>query len=434
MQYSLNNTIRRSCLLIVFLWAGEMFAQSQNNTDFDGSVFSTDLEKHLNSPKKKVETKIKKTEKKISKKLVPPVLENQVKERLGQVKSTIELTYNKDVLGWVHLYTIRKREYTEEILRRTSFYFPVFEKALKRHGIPEELKYLPIVESALRPNAKSFANAVGLWQFIPSTGRSFGLRQDWLIDERMDIYKSTEAACRYLKGMNTYFKDWQLTLAAYNCGPGRVIQAVKKAKKEAKEKGQTFKKDFWKIYRHLPKETRGYVPAFIAASYTLHYYKLHNLTLKNPILPIATETITIKQFLDLKKFAQALNEPYEKIQLLNVHLKRQVLTANWKGYPVRIPADKKAYYQKNKTKILVAARQMSQRNMNFRVRKVKYFPEKRTVKRDRRIKSYYVVQQGETLDKIAKNNKVSVTQMRLWNRLPSEELTKGQVLLILKSI
>lgn len=432
MQYSLKKAIKRGCL-VVALWAGGTSAYSQN-TSFDGSVFAAELKNNLSALGKTEKKVISKpvVKNKFDKNFVPPVIENEVKARLAKVKSTIELTYNRDVLGWIHLYTVRKREYTEEILRRTSFYFPVFEKALKRHGIPEELKYLPIVESALRPNAKSFANAVGLWQFIPSTGSSYGLRQDWLIDERMDIYKSTEAACRYLQGMNKYFNDWQLTLAAYNCGPGRVIQAVKKAKKEAITKGVPFTRDFWNIYKHLPKETRGYVPAFIAASYTLHYYNKHNLVLANPIKAIPSETIIVKQFVDLKKFAKALNEPYDKIHLLNTHLKRQVLTANWKGYPLRIPKEKKAFYEKNKTKILMAARKVDKRNMNYRVRTVKYFPDRKKIKRDRRIKSYYVVKKGETLEKIAKANKVSVAQMRLWNRMPSNRITTGQVLLLLK--
>ena len=445
MQYSLKITIRHLGVLLALLWVAGIKAHSQSRQPSEESFFLERLKaKWVNSAKaskQKGETSkgatkktsaTKKAKKKV-KKYVPPVLEDQVKKRLSKVKSDIELTYNKDVLGWVHLYTIRKREYTEEILRRTSFYFPVFEEALRRHGIPEELKYLPIVESALRPNAKSVANAVGLWQFIPSTGKSFGLQQNWLIDERMDIYKSTEAACRYLKSMNNYFKDWQLTLAAYNCGPGRVLQAVKKAKKEAKEKGKPFKRDFWRIYKHLPKETRGYVPAFIAASYTLHYYKLHNLSLLKPMQPLATTTIKVKQFVDLQKFAKALGEPYEKIKLLNIHLKRQVLTANWAGYPLRIPKNKKAFYQQNKYKILTASRQIDRHNMNFRVRKVKYFPEKRP-KPDRRQKVFYVVKKGETIAAIAKANKVKATQIRLWNRIPGdiETASEGQVLLILK--
>lgn len=440
MQYSFKSTIAPMGVLLALLWVGGMKAHSQDNQSLDGSAFLENLKtkwaKDIQTNKNKANTGKKALTKKNTtkikaKKYVPPVLEKQVKNRLSKVKSSIELTYNKDVLGWVHLYTIRKREYTEEILRRTSFYFPIFEKALRRHGIPEELKYLPIVESALRPNAKSPANAMGLWQFIPSTGRSFGLQQNWLIDERMDIYKSTEAACRYLKSMNNYFKDWQLTLAAYNCGPGRVLQAVKKAKKEAKEKGKSFKRDFWRIYKHLPKETRGYVPAFIAASYTLHYYRLHNLDLVKPIKPIATTTVKIKQFVDLQKFAKALGEPYEKIKLLNTHLKKQVLTAHWAGYPVRIPKEKKAFYEKNKYKILTASRLIDRHNMNFRVRKMKYFPEKRP-KPDRRQKIFYVVKKGETIANIAKANEISETQLRLWNRLPTEEASEGQVLLILK--
>lgn len=182
----------------------------------------------------------------------------------------------------------------------------------------------------------------------------------------------------------------------------------------------------------MPKETRGYVPAFIAASYTLHYYKNHNLTLNNPIPAIPSNVVIVKQFIDLKKFAKALEEPYEKIHLLNTHLKRQVLTPHWKGYPIRIPSNKKEFYEKNKTKILTAARQVNNRNMNYRVRKVKYFPDRKKIKRDRRLRSYHVVKAGDSLEQIAKTHQLSIPEIRLWNLMPSNQVSEGQVLLLLK--
>lgn len=183
-------------------------------------------------------------------------------------RTPFKLTYNEPVQAYLDLYTQRKREQTGRMLGLAQLYFPVFEEALDRHGLPHELKYLAVVESALFPGARSRAAAVGLWQFMVGTGKMYGLHVDSYMDERCDVYASTDAACRYLKDLHRIFGNWELALAAYNCGPGNVNKAVRRA-------GGTL--DYWAVYNHLPRETRGYVPAFIAVNYVFNHAADHNI-------------------------------------------------------------------------------------------------------------------------------------------------------------
>ncbi|MCA6410127.1 MAG: lytic transglycosylase domain-containing protein, partial [Cytophagales bacterium] len=176
-----------------------------------------------------------------------------IAERLSSLQGIIELTYNSKVQSFIDYFTIRDREYTRMVQRRKDLYFPLFEKKLKEYGLPDELKYLSIIESGLNPRVMSRARAVGLWQFMSGTGRYMGLSNDWYIDERMDPEKSTDAACRYLAQLYSNFGDWQLALAAYNSGPGTVRNAIRRS---------GYKKNFWEVYARLPRETKSYVPQF----------------------------------------------------------------------------------------------------------------------------------------------------------------------------
>ncbi len=185
-----------------------------------------------------------------------------------------DLTYNPIVQSYIDLYVTRKREMSSRMLGLAELYFPIFEEALDRHGIPLEMKYLAVVESALNPAARSKAGAVGLWQFMLPTGKMFGLHADSYIDERHDVYKSTDAACRYLKYLYRLYDDWEMAMAAYNCGPGNVNKAIRRS---------GGKKDYWTIYDHLPRETRGYVPAFIAVNYLFAHHSDHNLYPVSPV-------------------------------------------------------------------------------------------------------------------------------------------------------
>ena len=202
---------------------------------------------------------------------VPDVSYDLVKDRLSCMESTVPLNFNNRVFGFVNYFAVKDREYSEMVMSRAPVYFPLFEKYLKKYDLPEEIKYLAIVESGLNPQAISRAGAVGLWQFMPSTGRYFGLHQDWYVDQRMDPERSTEAACKYLRQLYGIFKDWELALAAYNCGPGNVRKAIRRS---------GYKKTFWEVYRYLPRETRSYLPQFVAILYLLNHSEEHNLFAK----------------------------------------------------------------------------------------------------------------------------------------------------------
>lgn len=197
-----------------------------------------------------------------------------IRERLQSIEKTIPLTFNPVTRGFIDYFTTKNREYTKLMLQRKDYYFPLFESLLEKHGMPTELKYLAVVESGLHPRAVSRVGAAGLWQFMPYTGKSFNLNQDFYIDERLDIYKSTEAACLYLKQLYQMFGDWELAIASYNCGPGNVRKAIRKS---------GGKRNFWQAYRFLPKETRSYVPQFVALAYALNYPEEHFIFLKGMI-------------------------------------------------------------------------------------------------------------------------------------------------------
>ena len=181
-----------------------------------------------------------------------------VADRLSCLQQTIPLPYNSNIHGFINFFTIRNREYTRLMLRRKDLYFPIFEKYLAKYNLPQELKYLSVIESGLNPRAISRASAVGLWQFMSFTGRYFNLYSDWYFDDRMDPEKSTEAACLYLKQLHSMFKNWELALAAYNSGPGTVNRAIRRS---------GYKRTFWEIYNYLPRETRSYVPQYVAIIY-----------------------------------------------------------------------------------------------------------------------------------------------------------------------
>lgn len=342
---------------------------------------------------------------------VPQLHVDVIKDRLACLNTQIKLTYSKEIMRWVKFYLIKNRITTQQLLEKSTFYFPIFEEALKRHNMPVELKYLPIVESALRPRAVSWAAAAGLWQFIPSTGREYGLKQDWYIDERYDIYKATDAACRYLKFLYNYHGDWQLALAAYNCGPGRVDWAVKKA---------GGKNNFWKIYKYLPRETRGYVPAFIGVTYVMNYANKHNIYAKRPVPPIPSDTIMVSNFVNIQQFAKQIDVPLGVMQILNAHLKKNAIPNYKRNYPLRYPAYKREMVEKFRGRIVSSSRGYSRRGLGYTAGRRQYGGSKK----------YHQVKNGESLALIALRYGTTVAYLRVWNRLPSNLIYPNQRLVI----
>ena len=249
--------------------------------------------------------------------------------RLAAIPSVIELPYNQVVRKHIERYVYRSRTLVEEMLGMSLYYMPIFEQALEKEGLPLELKYLPIVESALDPNATSRVGAAGLWQFMIGTGKGLGLEVNSLVDERRDPYRSSAMAAKYLKNLYQIYNDWSLAIAAYNCGPGNVNKALHR-------NGDTG--DFWDIYEYLPRETRGYVPAFIAANYAMTYYKQHNISPSLARKPLITDTVSVNRRIHFAQISEVLNIPIEEIRTLNPQFRADVIPGDNHPYMLVLPS------------------------------------------------------------------------------------------------
>ena len=345
----------------------------------------------------------------------PAISDSVYIDRLSRIPSIIEMPFNDIVKKHIEAYTNRLRNKVSFILAAANFYMPLFEEALDTYDLPLELKYLPIIESALNPTAISRQRASGLWQFMLRTGKLYGLENNSLVDERRDPIKSTWAAARYLKDLYNIYKDWHLVLAAYNCGPGNVNKAIRRAG------GAT---DYWEIYQFLPKETRGYVPGFIAANYVMHYYCEHGICPMEAQLPATTDTIHIHKDLNLQQVAGVCNIDIEQLRGLNPQYKKDVVPGNSKPYVLRLPnntvnqfidlqdsiyAYKADQFQKRKT---VAVKESTAKSSNSKNAK------------------YHKIRRGDTLGGIALKYGVSVKQLRRLNNIRGNNITAGKSLRI----
>lgn len=250
--------------------------------------------------------------------------------RLRRMPVIMEMPYNDIVRKYIDQYTTRMRRSVSVMLGAQNFYNPIFEEALEAEGCPLELKYLPVIESAYNPSATSRVGAAGLWQFMPSTGQTYGLEVNSLVDERRDPIKSSQAAAKYFKSLYSRYGDWNLVIAAYNCGPGNVDKAIQRA-------GEV--KDYWKIYPYLPNETRGYVPAFIAANYVMQYYCEHGIVPMEAQLPAETDTLMISRDLHLQQVADLCNVSLDQLKELNPQYRQQIVPGLWKPCALRLPVD-----------------------------------------------------------------------------------------------
>lgn len=248
--------------------------------------------------------------------------------RLSRIPSVMEMAYNDVVQKFIDRYSGRLRHSISYMLGASNFYIPIFEEALETYQLPLELKYLPVIESALNPNAVSRVGATGLWQFMLATGRQYGLQINSLVDERRDPVKSSYAAAQYLRDLYKVFGDWNLVIAAYNCGPANITKAIHRANGE---------KDYWQIYPYLPKETRGYVPAFIAANYIMTYYSQHNICPMTTRLPAQTDTIMVNRDVHLEQIAAVVGLNTDLLRSLNPMYRRDVIPGNTAPMPLRLP-------------------------------------------------------------------------------------------------
>jgi membrane-bound lytic murein transglycosylase D len=390
--------------------------------------------------------------------LIDPAL---VQPRLQALQKEIQLTYNPTTHQFVEYFAFRKPSFTKTMLERKGVYFPLYEKYLKKYGLPDELKYLSLIESGLNPKVISRAGAGGLWQFMPKTARvDFGLRIDEYVDERFDPEKATEAACKYMRQLYRIFGDWQLVLAAYNTGPGNVRRAIRRC-----NGGQTF----WAIYDCLPRETRGYVPQYIGILYMMNHADSHDIFGETFETAIAHDTIQVNSYMDLDRLASLSNISLEDIQKLNPHILTHILPGYTRNFALRLPKDNLAYFNSKRQMILDSATKMPSYNTIDLPQQVtetvvassdekpiiittpvmtaatisaepKMVVEQEIVEDDiedvvinkKPKKKYYIVRKKDNLTEIAEKFDVEVYDIKVWNHLHKSTIQPGQKLVIYK--
>lgn len=351
-------------------------------------------------------------------------------ERLSRLPNVMEMPYNEIVQKFIDRYTGRLRHSVSYMLGASNFYIPIFEEALEAYGLPLELKYLPVIESALNPKATSHAGAAGLWQFMVATGKQYGLEINSLIDERRDPIKSSYAAAHYLKDLYNIFGDWSLVIAAYNCGPENINKAIHRADGQA---------DYWKIYPYLPRETRGYVPAFIAANYVMNYYCEHNICPMRTTLPAKTDTVVVSKDVHLKQIADVCGIDIEELRTLNPQYRRDIVNGNNKPSVIRLPANATNTFIANEDSIyryetdaLLTRRSLvevesSKYTTSTRKSYSKSKSKKRkSSRRSRTRKKSVTVRSGDTLSEIAERHHTTVKKLRQLNGIKGNNIRAGK--------
>ena len=371
---------------------------------------------------------------------VNPVFDKEVYiDRLKRLPTIIEMPYNDVVQKFIDRYSGKLRRSVSYMLGASNFYMPVFEEALEAYNLPLELKYLPVIESALNPTAVSRVGATGLWQFMIGTGKRYGLEVNSLIDERRDPVKASYAAAHYLSDLYKIFDDWSLVIAAYNCGPDKVNKAIHRAKGSA---------DYWNIYPYLPKETRGYVPAFIAANYIMNYYCDHNICPMVTELPIKTDTVVVNKDLHLEQIAQVLNINIQHLRNLNPQYRRDIVNGLNKPMTVRLPSslvgpfiDQEDSIYNFKTDELLLKRSVVEVNQEEpKVSRHSYHSSRHrssaTRSRSRKSRSRkskrggrnVTIKSGDTLSEIAERNHTTVAKLRKLNKISGNHIRAGKKL------
>jgi membrane-bound lytic murein transglycosylase D len=342
--------------------------------------------------------------------------------RLDSIHSAIPLSYNGIVRNFIELYTVKKRKQVATMLGLSEYYFPIFEEALEQEGLPHELKYLPVIESALNPRARSSVGACGLWQFILSTGKLYKLEINSFVDERRDPSRSSKVAARFLKDLYAIYNDWMLVIAAYNCGPGNVNKAIRRSGNQ---------KNYWSIYYHLPKETRGHVPAFIAAMYVFNYHEKHGIYPVENKLPTMCDSIVLTRALHFDQVASLLDISVEELRDLNPQYRGDVIPAGFgRTYTLQLPYNHVGNF-------------IDKQDTIFAHRRDYYFNDNdRTVDPRNRVRNYaqavprdkakitYTVKSGDVLGTIANKFNVKIADLRYWNNVNGNLIRVGQKLVV----
>nr|WP_239058217.1 lytic transglycosylase domain-containing protein [Bacteroides sp. 214] len=349
----------------------------------------------------------------------PTFLDSVYIDRLSRIPSIMEMPYNSIVRRFIDVYTGRLRNQVAFMISANNFYIPIFEEALDAYDLPLELKYLPIIESALNPSAVSRVGASGLWQFMINTGKIYGLESNSLVDDRRDPIKATWAAARYLKDLYGIYKDWNLVIAAYNCGPGNVNKAIRRA-------GGTT--DYWAIYNNLPRETRGYVPAFIAANYVMNYYCDHNICPLETNMPGDTDTIQINRRVHFEQIAAVAGVEMEQLKSLNPQYKRDIIPGDIKPYTLRMPQANISQFidQQDSVYAYKAKELFTQR----RTVEVKDTPRRAAAAPAGRTLVNHKIRSGDNLGAIAAKYKVRVSDIMAWNNMRNNKIIAGKTLKI----
>ena len=326
----------------------------------------------------------------------PEYSKEEYVDRLYRMPCVMEMAYNDVVQKFIDRYSGRLRRSISYMLGASNFYMPIFEEALEMYQLPLELKYLPIIESALNPKAVSRVGAAGLWQFMPATGKQYGLKLNSLVDERRDPVKSSQAAARYLRDLYKIFGDWNLVIAAYNCGPENINKAIRRANNVTSLKGADGEpvpvvKDYWHIYPYLPRETRGYVPAFIAANYIMTYYSLHNICPMTTRLPAKSDTVMVSRNVHLEQVAEVVGLNIDLLRSLNPMYRRDVVPGATEPSPLRLPmADVSRFIDLEDSVYNYRASELLSRRAEVEVRDdvpTYYHKSKRTVKRGKKART-----------------------------------------------
>jgi membrane-bound lytic murein transglycosylase D len=351
-----------------------------------------------------------------------------LKARLQEMdeKSPFHIEYNQGLENIIKSFLKNRKRSFERLMAVSEFYFPLFEEAFDKQNVPLEIKYLAVVESALNPKAVSRVGATGLWQFMYQTGKQYGLKIDSYVDERSDPLKATEAAAQYMKNMYAIFGDWDLVLASYNSGPGNVAKAIRRSG------GQ---QNYWNIRKNLPKETQGYLPAFLATMYIYEYHKEHGIKPeKAPIKQFATDTVMIKRQMSFKQISELIDIPVAQLQILNPSYKLNVVPAyNDQTHFLRLPQDKMAVFTSNESKIYAYVdREANLRERPFQiVRPIVTQDSVNTFQRlDQAKVRYYRVKRGDNLSNIAQKYDVAVDDLKKWNNIRGNKVAYGKNLKI----
>lgn len=362
------------------------------------------------------------TDKDIDKELPTELL----KERLASMdaKSPFKIEYNQGLENLIKSFLKNRKKAFANQMAVAEYYFPIFEEALARQNIPLEIKYLAVVESALNPKAVSRVGATGLWQFMYNTGKQYNLSIDSYVDERSDPLKASAAAAQYMTNMFTIFNDWNLVLASYNSGPGNVNKAIRRSG------GQ---QDFWDIKKHLPLETQGYVPAFLATMYIYEYHKEHGIVPKKALVRhFATDTVMVKKEMSFAQISNLLDIPVEQLEALNPSYKRNVIP-NYTGkyHYLTLPSCKVAVFTSNEDKIYAYVQyEIDKKEKNNQYKKAAFIKDSAALASNNKIK-YYKVKRGDNLSEIAKNNNVAVSDLKKWNHIKGNAVTLGKSLKII---